>query len=100
MSDHFLPSRDLPFLAKLGTAGVMISDDLSSQDEVREHLNRLSVSSVPGSLRSLLGHGWLHASASHTNAHTDKTQAKKNKKSADSRFKSVASNSLADNSQK
>lgn len=62
MSDHFLPSRDLPFLAKLGTAGVMITDDLSSQDEVREHLHRLSVTSVPGSLRSLLGQGWLQAS--------------------------------------
>ncbi len=43
MANQFLPSRELPYLAKLGTSGVMISDDLASQDDVFEQLDRLSV---------------------------------------------------------
>lgn len=56
MTHQFLPSQDLSFLAKLGTAGVMVSDDLTDQDEVFDHLNRLTLAApLSSSLRLLLG---------------------------------------------
>ncbi len=74
MSNQFLPSQDLPFLAKLGTSGVMISDDLTGQDEIFDHLDRLSVgAATSSSLRSLLGQREVPAKSKR-----DTSAAKKN----------------------